>query len=533
MKTIHFNFAKSLCAFLFVFFSFLTVSAGHYGNRWVDDEKIIVYDGFVYELNYDVDSIGWWSNATATLICRETYWDSISQLETVRPLQYWSTDSILFLPPMVGSVPVTAIKGTFTGCNDIKTVYIPYTVTSIERGVFAGSSLERIVFDCDGDYNNTPPISFGKYNPAYGDGMKYNGEFMNCKRLTSVVFYRPLKNIPSFMFCNCPKLESIDFYIDYTSFLTPNEMSIDSIGDYAFNHCESLRALNIPQGVTTAIGNYAFSECHQLDGITLNPTLQRIGNAAFINCRSLTSINRIPDAITKINDYTFYDCRSLTNMDLNNVTRIGEHAFAGCNKLSDIDLTEAQEIGYAAFLGGKTLCSVWYEPHPYISTADGNIAYREESWGTDSTNLGSFKKITIGKDVSELKAVTFFGHTPDTIICMAPVPPIITKVSCFEYAFNYEAYDTTILSVPNILVNEYREAYEWGQFAHIEGYTVLGNGDVNGDGRISISDVTALIDKILDSQGASINLINADVNGDGKLSIGDVTALINLLLNMN
>ena len=53
-------------------------------------------------------------------------------------------------------------------------------------------------------------------------------------------------------------------------------------------------------------------------------------------------------------------------------------------------------------------------------------------------------------------------------------------------------------------------------------------GDVNGDGRLSISDVTGLIDLLL---SGNMPPAAADVNGDGKVSIADVTALINYLLN--
>ena len=52
-------------------------------------------------------------------------------------------------------------------------------------------------------------------------------------------------------------------------------------------------------------------------------------------------------------------------------------------------------------------------------------------------------------------------------------------------------------------------------------------GDVNGDGELSIADVTSLIDILL-SNGSSSSV--ADVNNDGEVSIGDVTALINILL---
>lgn len=55
-------------------------------------------------------------------------------------------------------------------------------------------------------------------------------------------------------------------------------------------------------------------------------------------------------------------------------------------------------------------------------------------------------------------------------------------------------------------------------------------GDVNEDGSTNISDVTALINYLLTSDSASINIENADVNVDGKVNINDVTMLINLLL---
>ncbi len=54
-------------------------------------------------------------------------------------------------------------------------------------------------------------------------------------------------------------------------------------------------------------------------------------------------------------------------------------------------------------------------------------------------------------------------------------------------------------------------------------------GDVNGDGNVSISDVTTLIDMLV---GAATGYpVNADMNDDGSISIADVTELIDQLLN--
>ena len=53
-------------------------------------------------------------------------------------------------------------------------------------------------------------------------------------------------------------------------------------------------------------------------------------------------------------------------------------------------------------------------------------------------------------------------------------------------------------------------------------------GDVNHDGMVNISDVTALIDSLLSGVGGCE--ICGDVNADGLLNISDVTALIDSLL---
>lgn len=71
-------------------------------------------------------------------------------------------------------------------------------------------------------------------------------------------------------------------------------------------------------------------------------------------------------------------------------------------------------------------------------------------------------------------------------------------------------------------------------WSNIEHVTLIGSGDepligdVNGDGEVTIGDVTALISYLLDN--ATILAGNPDVNNDGEASIGDVTELISILL---
>ena len=78
-------------------------------------------------------------------------------------------------------------------------------------------------------------------------------------------------------------------------------------------------------------------------------------------------------------------------------------------------------------------------------------------------------------------------------------------------------------------------------YAHIDGgpdnpgYFTAKNasqrGDVNDDGSVNISDVTALIDYLLSNNASGINLAGADCNQDSSVNISDVTSLIDYLLS--
>ena len=54
-------------------------------------------------------------------------------------------------------------------------------------------------------------------------------------------------------------------------------------------------------------------------------------------------------------------------------------------------------------------------------------------------------------------------------------------------------------------------------------------GDVNGDGSVTATDVTALYNYLLN--GDTSSLVNGDVDGDGNITSGDVTQVYNILLN--
>ena len=55
-------------------------------------------------------------------------------------------------------------------------------------------------------------------------------------------------------------------------------------------------------------------------------------------------------------------------------------------------------------------------------------------------------------------------------------------------------------------------------------------GDVNGDGDVSVTDVTLLVNKILGNANDNFIIANADVNSDGVITVTDVTKLVSIIL---
>jgi hypothetical protein len=70
----------------------------------------------------------------------------------------------------------------------------------------------------------------------------------------------------------------------------------------------------------------------------------------------------------------------------------------------------------------------------------------------------------------------------------------------------------------------------WGNPDSCEVIVYTDSGDVNNDGYVNISDVTALIDYLLSGNPFGGNLTGADCNNDNNINISDVTILIDNLL---
>ncbi len=73
-------------------------------------------------------------------------------------------------------------------------------------------------------------------------------------------------------------------------------------------------------------------------------------------------------------------------------------------------------------------------------------------------------------------------------------------------------------------------SYFMGEIEILPGNVFL-KGDVDGNGKVNVTDVTTLVNMILGV--IPKNEERADIDGNGKINVSDVTALINIILGVH
>ena len=138
-----------------------------------------------------------------------------------------------------------------------------------------------------------------------------------------------VKDINSRAFYGCP----------ITSILI--EEGITGIGIDAFERCEQLKTITLPNSLQTAgIGMYAFQDCLSLESISIPQNVWALPPYCFSGCTSLKSIT-LPDDLTSIQLAAFDKCTSLTSITIPaSVSNVDESAFTGCSSLTSILVEE-------------------------------------------------------------------------------------------------------------------------------------------------------------------------------------------------
>ena len=270
------------------------------------------------------------------------------------------------IPESVYGYTVTGIRADgFSGCTQLKSVYIPECVTTIGNYAFykcssltsvnipiGVTSIEYSTFEgCSNLASVQIPDSVTKIGSR---------AFVNCHSLTDIHIPSGVTKINSMTFYGCESLISVEIpdgvtYIDYQ----------------AFDGCSNLTFIHIPSSVT-GIANNAFSRCARLKNVYItdiekwcymdyaSSPLASAGNL-YLNGELVTKI-AIPEGVTYIRDGLFRNCSSLYSVTIpEGVTSIGDEAFYGCSNLFSPTIPgTVTSIGTGAFSSCPALVRVKY-----------------------------------------------------------------------------------------------------------------------------------------------------------------------------
>ena len=305
----------------------------------------------------------------------------------------------LNIPSVIGdsNYKVVAIgNSAFYGCENLTSVTIPDSVTSIESHAFYYcEQLENIDLRCverlgNDIFNGCSLLKSIEIPRTVNERIwvaNYDGPFAG-SFIEKATIEKGIAGIPEYLFSNCTTLKEVSI---------PEKDSNEAytIGKYAFNNT-GLTEINLPNGITK-IEEYAFLGCESLINVTIPDSVISIDNMAFGGCLSLRSVD-LPKSIYVINSSTFKDCKKLSRINLENITEIGDSAFENCSSLKNVEFNYLKSIGEKAFA-----CT-------------------------------SLEEITISKSITDIYESAFYGCAVKKVI-------FNSNECCFEHGWGGDRWD--------------------------------------------------------------------------------------------
>ena len=418
-------------------------------------------------------------------------------LQDVTGMEYLNTSNVSYMGYMFyDCMTLTALDlSNFNTADVVRTDYMFYNCNNL-RTIFGGDgwNTNRVALSTNMFYSCTKLT--GDQGTTY-DASHVNKAYAHLDGGTSNPGY--FSRFKEAYACYTPSNTTLTFYYDnYRSSRTGTTYDLNT-GDNDTSWENDGTNANVSRVVfdpsfanarptTTYDWFYDMTNLQSITGMEyLNTSEVTDMGSMFMKCSKLTSLDVSHFNTSKViyMNQMFYGCTGLTSLDLSsfNTSQVTfmNQMFCGCTGLTSLDLSSfnTAKVTYMRYMfEGSTLLRTIYVGSGWSTAAVTNSVYMFNN----CTSLVGGQGTTYNSSNPKDKTYAHIDGGPSN-------PGYFTEKPAFQ------------------------------------------RGDVNGDGSVSIGDVTALIDFLLSGDASGINQAAADCNQDNGVSIGDVTALIDYLLS--
>lgn len=377
-----------------------------------------------------------------------------------------------------------------------------------------GTEIAITGFNNPGGAAEIPAAIDGKPVTSIGEGAFEN------VMITAVSIPASVKNIHNLAFKSCSQLQTVTF---------AEGSALASIGDNAFEGCQKLSSLQLPEGVTE-IGRAAFNGCRALREITVPTGVTEIEDFTFGVCASLREIH-LPEGLTSIGASAFTGCAALTQIVLpDGVTALGARAFNNCQALAKVLVPASVEsIAEDAF----NLCES-VTLYGYADTAAETFAQANEI----AFVVVAESRETLAGKIDEAAAIAPDGITEDSYAALQQAIADAQAVLADPFA-DQTAVDGQVALLEDAIGSLEDDMTEptqpTGPTSPTEPPVAITYilGDTNEDGTVDLKDVLMIQNyqaRVLTLTGSQF--LAADVNADGIVNVDDALNIQKYLSKM-
>ena len=474
----------------------------------------------------------------------------------------------------------------FYGCENLINITIPNSVTSIGNFAFCMcTSLTSINVDSNNEkYMSDNGVLYTKDKkiliqyPGKKEGTEYlilqgvesieDYAFWGCGNLTNIIIPNGVTRIGYSAFYRCTSLTNITI---------PN--SVTSIGDFAFNECTSLTNIAIPDSVTS-IGDHAFYKCDSLSVLCKSnsyaeqyakennikyviddsvPTIKNVtGNEKWTKDKVILIVNA-EDSLSGLatEAYSFDNGQTWQKENTKTYTEniqgviikvrdaVGNIAIQeiGTIKIDNQAPTIKNVTGNEKWTKDKVILTVNAEDSLSGLATEAYSFDNGQTWQKENTktytentqgiiikvrdavgNVATYKTIDIN-NILKIEISNYEKITKDNNEYLTKIEANTTIAQLKE---KIKTNGTIKVLKGNNEITDTNTLVGTGMQIQIETekYIAIVKADLNGDGKIGLSDLSNIKFSLIGKKQLSTEAqIAGDINGDGKVSLSDMAKL--------